>query len=271
MHFILRRFVSLDNAVLSKIEKKCNNIEEKTQFISTPFNNKDEFFENISIITHAGGGMQGQSYLNCKEAFPFYYKEGNRVFEYDIDLSSDGKFICAHTEKEITEKNHLNRKIDSRFSPISIDECLELIKSNKDIKVIFDCKFINLTPFATYIKNSLVSENDLSRIVIQIFNLENINQVRSVWDFKMLYVCMQNTDYSDAVEICLNNDIHAVSVPLNATYDRSGWKLFEKANICSFVYTVNTVDEYSKIRSKGLTGAFSDFLFEKDVLNLRND
>lgn len=266
LHFILRHFASWDNRILKKMQAAEKRIQDKqADDFSLSLPTKDSFFADISIITHAGGGLQGVSYLNSKDAFSYYYDNGNRVFEYDIDLSSDGKFICAHTDESITEKEHIAKKIDGRFTPISIKECISLIKDHKDIKVIFDCKFTDLKPFAEYIKSKLSVVDDLPRIVIQVFNEENIRQVRSVWDFHMLYVCMNNTDYLEAARLCVENNIPAVSISYGAIKDRSGWRVFKKANICSFAYTVNTVQEYKALKDKGIDGVFSDFLFKKDV------
>lgn len=269
LHFILRRFVALDNRIWDKMQQREKKVvEKKTDDFSLSLPSIDSFFADISIITHAGGGLQGMNYLNSKNAFAIYYDNGNRVFEYDIDLSSDGNFICAHTDKSITGKEYLAKRIDGRFTPISIEECISLIKDHKNIKVVFDCKFTDLKPFAEYIKSMLTSEDDLSRIVIQVFNEENIKQVRGIWDFHMLYVCMNNTDYLEAARLCVEHNIPAVSISYGAIKERSGWQVFKKANICSFAYTVNTVQEYKDLKEKGIDGVFSDFLFEKDVDSL---
>ncbi len=273
LHFVLRHFTELDNKILYKLqdtEKQC--ISRETERFSDCLPEKSSFFTRINIITHAGGGLQGMSYLNCKDAFSFYYDNGNRVFEYDVDLSSDGKFICSHSDKSISEKEHLNKKIDNRFYPISIEDCLRFIEVHKDIKVIFDCKFNDLEPFARFIKDSLKLKEDLSRVVIQVFSEENIKQVRSVWDFHMLYVCLNNTDFFNAARLCVQYNIPAVSISVGSIKNRTGWQVFGKANICTFVYTVNTVKQFGELRQSGIDGVFSDFLFDEDVKAFaRND
>ena len=159
----------------------------------------------------------------------------------------------------------MNSKIDHRFSPISMDDCLCLISKYKDIKVVFDCKFCDLQPFAEYVKSSLQEQEDLSRVVIQVFSKENIDQIRRVWNFKMLYVCMNNTDYIETAKICVEYNIGAVSISDSSINNRAGWNVFINANICTFIYTVNTVQRFIELKEAGLCGAFSDFLFEKDV------
>lgn len=266
LHYIFRHITALDNRIMAKMQAaEKAAIEREANKVVDSLPEKDRFFSEISIITHAGGGLQGLSYLNSKDAFSYYYENGNRVFEYDIDLSEDGKYICTHVDRSISESDHMNSKIDHRFSPISMDDCLCLISKYKDIKVVFDCKFCDLQPFAEYVKSSLQEQEDLSRVVIQVFSKENIDQIRRVWNFKMLYVCMNNTDYIETAKICVEYNIGAVSISDSSINNRAGWNVFINANICTFIYTVNTVQRFIELKEAGLCGAFSDFLFEKDV------
>lgn len=265
-HFLLRHIACVDKsleqkiALLSKAESTVN-----TGNLLAPLSVKDKFFSDITIITHAGGGLQGMSYLNCKEAFGFYYNQGNRVFEYDVDISADGKYIATHADKPVSEEEHLRTLVDGRFSPITIKECLDNLVAHSDIKMIFDCKFRQLRDFAQFIVDSCKSDEALSRIVIQVFEEKNIHEIREVYDFKMLHVCMYNADYVEIANCCIRNNIGAVSVPVKAIDERMGWDVFDKSNICAFAYSVNKLSDYKKLKDKKFAGVFSDFLYDKDV------
>lgn len=266
IHFLLRHVASADGIIEQKVASMSKTeCELNTEILLAPLNSKDKFFTDISIITHAGGGLQGMSYLNCKEAFSFYYNQGNRVFEYDVDISSDGKYIATHTENPVTEKEHLDLLVDGRFSPVSIKECLDKLIAYSDIKVVFDCKFRNLKDFAQFIVDNCNSKEALERIVIQVFEETNIHEIREVYDFKMLYVCMYNADYVKIANCCIKNKVGAVSVPVKAIDERIGWEVFDKSNICAFAYSVNILSEYNKLSEKKFTGVFSDFLYDRDV------
>lgn len=41
------------------------------------------------VIAHALGGIGGDTYTNCLEALTLSYEEGARLFEVDLDLTSD--------------------------------------------------------------------------------------------------------------------------------------------------------------------------------------
>lgn len=262
IRFLCRPFVKLDarleRKLIQKERKKYIKSAKQIQRFSYA-NPRDEFFADISVITHAGGGLQGMAYLNCKEALPFYYDMGNRVFEYDVEMGKDG-YVLAHTD----EKNP-DGHLEGRFTPLSLAECLSFLQTHKDIRIIFDCKFKNIGVFASYITELVRNEQALRRIVIQVFKEQDILEVRKAYDFKLLYVCMYATNYAEAVQTCIKHRIGAVSVSVKALNERPDWYIFEKNDICVFAYTVNALKEYKIYKTQGVTGVFSDFLYESDV------
>ena len=260
---VIRVFTKPFAVLNSRLENKINAYYQKQEqnVIIPIFPNRierDGFFEKINLITHAGGGISGLAYLNCEQAFYHYYENGNKVFEYDVVQKGNGEYSLAHDQMEN------NGLIDGRFKALTIEKCFNLLKANNDLIVIFDCKFNDLTDFANYVKNNL-DETALDRVVIQVFSEENISQVRKAYDFKMLFVCMMDTDYLKAVDTCIKHKIGAVSISDKAIKERSGYQVFEKNNICSFIYTVNTSNRFKEIKELGMTGVFSDFLLNVEV------
>ena len=238
---LCRPIVKLDKRLEKSMEvkhKKWESEQESPAF--SKVNLRDPFFADIGVISHAGGGMQGLDYLNCVEGFPYYYEKGNRVFEYDVDRLSTGEFVLTH-EADFVK----GEKIDSRFQPLELDALLDIIREHTDIRVIMDCKFRDLRPFAAYVKEYLKDESILNRIVIQVFNEENILQVKSVYDFKVLHVCLMASDYNEIAKRCVKYKIGAVSIAEKAIRERSGWQVFDKNNICAFVYSINTLKEFA--------------------------
>ena len=263
IRFLCRPFVKLDARLERRLAQREREKNIKTAKQAERFsyaNPRDAFFSKIRIITHAGGGLQGMAYLNCKEALPFYYEKGNRVFEYDVEQKGE-RYILAHTDE-----SNPQGALDGRFTSLGILECLAFLEAHEDMTVIFDCKFENLGAFAAYIK-AHAEEGALKRIVIQVFNEKNILDIRKVYDFKMLHVCMYATDYLQTVQTCIKHGVGAVSVSVKALNERADWEIFEKNDICVFAYTVNTMEEYKRLKDKGITGVFSDFLYDTDVEN----
>ncbi|MCR5665020.1 MAG: hypothetical protein K6G17_09140 [Oscillospiraceae bacterium] len=256
VHFVLRHLASADAA----IEKRLNDAtaDRADYRLLFPPGKVDAFFERIHLITHAGGGLSGLSYLNCEEAYETYRTAGNTVFEYDVDRAEDGTFVLTHDGDG-------RSLIDERFHPMPLEHCLAELQSDEALILIFDCKFSDLTEFAERLIIEVPAAADQERIVIQVFNAENIRQVRQVGPFKMLFVCMMGTDYTEAANLCLENGIGAVSVSEKALRERKGWDVFPRSNIRIYAYTVNRVQDYRVLRGQGVWGVFSDFLTESDI------
>lgn len=266
VHFVLCRFARLDERVEAKLQRYSPKEEKPNGDMLIGKENPDPFFEKIRIITHAGGGLQGMAYLNCADAPEVYYSRGNKTFEFDIQESADGKFVASHDPVKETEEAFLQRKIDGRFSPIKMEAILDFAKEKPDVTVIFDCKVGSLGAFARYLKENLEGSDAIDRVVIQVFREQDILDIREVYDFKMLHVCMYNEEYLAVARRCLEYGIGAVSVSAKAIAERVGWQLFAEKNICIFAYTVNTKEDFVGLRQQHITGVFSDFLLESDVV-----
>lgn len=264
LHFLFRHITQLDNKIEARIQAAAVERLCDTEELPCARENRDPFFAPIRIITHAGGGLQGQNYLNCAEAPEYYYAQGNRVFEFDVAMTRDERFVLSHDRVETTEAEFLNRKLDRRFSPMALAGALAFLESHEDITVIFDCKCGDLGAFARYLHEN-TGETARARIVIQVFREQDVAAIKSVFDFKLLYVCMYNADYQQVTRHCLDHGIGAVSIAYKALRERTGWDVFARKNICVFAYTINTLDQYDWVRAQGITGVFSDFLLETDV------
>lgn len=264
VHYVLRHVVRIDEKVQKYMQaltidcKKCNHTSLAAR------KNTDPFFSLIRVITHAGGGLQGINYLNCSEAMDFYYKKGNRVFEYDVQRSLDNEFVLAHSAVEKSKVDFLMEKIDCRFSPMTLEKVVDFLVEHEDVVVVLDCKFDKLTPVTEYLA-SRVPNCAKGQIVIQVFKEQDVIDIRSVCDFKILYVCMYDADYEMIASQCLKYNIGAVSISHKALQERIGWEIFLNANICVFAYTVNKIEDYEKLRDNGITGVFSDFLYTGDL------
>ena len=264
LHFLCKPFKKADEKILQKMSSVVlKNAQKTAKILYEDRNPRDTFFSKITVITHAGGGLQNLAYLNCKEAFPYYYERGNRVFEYDVEKDERGDFSLSHSEGVNKEKDEALR--NGTFTPMSIEECLQNVLLHNDIIVIFDCKDIDLKEFALFIKNYAKDESALERIIIQVFCEKDVRAVKSVYPFKTLHVCMYAADYEKTAKTCVKHNIGAVSISAKAIKERQGWQIFENNNICVFVYTVNEKTEYEEVKALGLTGVFSDFLLEKGV------
>lgn len=265
LHFGLRHIAALDNKIEKKLLEMTKRRFAPLETNLTTCTSKDPFFKEIRIITHAGGGLAGLDYLNCLEGLQYYYANGNRVFEFDVSKSIDDQYTLSHCDVHVPLEEFLNKKIDLRYSPMTLYSVLDFMIEHDDIQVLFDCKFKKLGLFAKTIKEYVKEKDVLSRVVIQVFEEQNIIDIKSVYDFKLLYVCMMNSDYMEIARQCLTHTIGAVSISGKALTEREDWKVFVKNNICIFAYTINRMEMLEKMLEQEITGVFSDFLLEKEL------
>lgn len=115
---------------------------------------KDAINGNI-YMAHALGGIDGNTYTNSKEAIENTYNKGVRLFEVDVELTSDDKLVCVHGWNkedyenklglEYDENNNImayekfiNSKIKNKYTTLGFDNFVEYMKKYDDIYVMID-------------------------------------------------------------------------------------------------------------------------------------
>ena len=153
------------------------------------------------VIAHAGGALENEGktkkYLNCVEGFYARYKDGTRMFEYDLVFSSDGKLVGTHKFEYLPGNSLNNRisydeynatKIDGKFTGINEEKLFDLIRSYPDAKFIIDTK--EKDPFLVYSRIiDLANEQGLdisSSIIPFIFSVKMLDMINEKYDFKEL-------------------------------------------------------------------------------------
>lgn len=104
--------------------------------------------EELTVILHAGGSMDGMTHLNAQETFEYYYDLGYRYFEYDLRLSSDGRIIATHAwehlsvknPKEITYEEFKALRLENGYTPANEEWLMETIKNHPDVNIVIDAK-----------------------------------------------------------------------------------------------------------------------------------
>ena len=104
--------------------------------------------EELTPILHAGGALDGMTYLNAQESFSFYYAQGYRYFEYDLSLSADGRLIGTHAGEHLggldplamTYAQFKQLQLDHGFTPINEEWLIDTLRQYPDAKIVVDAK-----------------------------------------------------------------------------------------------------------------------------------
>lgn len=102
-------------------------------------------------IAHAFGGIDGKTYLNCKECFENTYQRGYRYFEGDLWMASDGRIVFMHDGQEkrfglpigFTSSQFMARRLEGKYSPLDALSVARMMRDKPDWYLITDVKSDN--------------------------------------------------------------------------------------------------------------------------------
>jgi len=153
--------------------------------------------ECCTVIAHAGGAIDGNSYSNSREAVELNYSYGTRLFEIDFGLTSDGHWVAAHDwpnwkrrsefEGEIppnlstfnatTRKWRKSKKsMDFEYSAIDMTWLDAFLAEHSDAYIITDMK--NIDKYSEFVDVILKSPNR-DQFIFQAYSIEHIDLIKS--------------------------------------------------------------------------------------------
>lgn len=277
-----------DPLVLKNAEKMTaiGNITDSTISkaigYSGGFNKFNYDWTKSGYIAHALGGIDGKSYTNSPQGLEHNYKKGFKVFEVDLDLSSDGELIAWHSfdkkslkemglpEKYATHKPTVaefkSQKSYGKYNTMTFKDVVSYMQKYKDIYMVIDLKQAEEDKIRK-VYNEIVEDaagdyNVLDRIIPQIYNASTYNEVMKIYNFKSAsFTCykMSKIDENEITNYCAMNGIKVLTVD----YRFFTPSLVEKCNargIKLYMNTYNDINEVNRYKKKGVYGFFTDFL-----------
>ena len=256
----------LNNEVLLNINDYKNKIN-----LSDYLKNKNRF------IAHAGGSIANYKYLNALEALEENYSKGLRLFELDLQLTSDN-FIVATHDWESWKKmsgfkgntpptlNEFNKyKILDKFTALDYIKINSWFEKNKDAILITD-KIYNLDA----INNQLKINKE--RIIVETFSEDS-----SIIFLKNGYKIIANIDFlknmNDPIKFLKKNNIKNISVSQRIksklennfiNYLKSFYKINLEKKLLNNgfrFYAFNLNDEKDKITEKDILCDYKQFFY----------
>ncbi len=232
-------------------------------------------------IAHAMGAIDGLTYTNCKEAFEVNYELGHRVFEVDFNLTSDGKMVCRHDwsagyqegideEHVPTEVIFKKTPILGKYTPLTLEDVLLLMKEHEDIYIVTDTKYRDekaLEQFTLILDTvrSTGSEDLLERIIVQIYNDEMLDIVKEVYDFPTIIYTLYQTwggeeeAFPSYCRFCKNNNIRYITMRARLATPKI-LEIADAYGITVLVHTVNDLENAKGFLNNGIKSIYTDEL-----------
>ncbi|MDR1540358.1 MAG: hypothetical protein LBU32_20635 [Clostridiales bacterium] len=228
------------------------------------------------LVAHACGAVGGVAETNSLEALLFNYDMGHRVFEVDLNLTSDGILAGIHdwgaNGRIRSWAELMERKIRGEFTPLSFQRIVSLLSEHRDLFIITDTKSFDysdedmLRQFE--IMQAAAKEKDpevLNRVVIQIYNQDMYYKITEKYKFSnIIYTLYMTRDTEDqVVEFVQKEGIKVVVMPPERANDAFLQKLLSIGEIV-FLHTLNDMETVMGWKAKGVSGFYTDYLVPSD-------
>ena len=236
------------------------------------------------MISHAMGGVDGYSYTNCLEGFQENYAEGHRVFEVDLEYTSDDRLVVWHhwnrqvcsehkKGKAPTHRQFMNYRIFDRFTPLDLEALLGLMSEHPDVRIVVDGKYPETSTakkeyraIVSTAKKLGVSEV-LDRMIVEIYNRDMFDAVDGVHHFKAylltLYKLFDEAPRTSKLEslakFCKRKGIATIAMYAD-WWKPKYFDIIDPYGLEIALYTVNDPDDAERFFDQGVTALFTDFL-----------
>ncbi|MCR4746398.1 MAG: hypothetical protein K5894_14380 [Lachnospiraceae bacterium] len=247
-------------------------------------------------ICHALGRIDEYAYTNSKEAFQENYKKGYRVFEIDVEFTSDDRLVLIHSWKNkdlkkifgierdksenlkaLSYDEFKSNKIYGNYTSLSFEDFTELINDYPDVYIVLDGKY------GSEDKERLVTEYQmiydmisdkcpdmLERFIPQIYDEEMLTTINDIYQWKsMIYTLYHFNDKVDfdpekEIDFAVRNGIKVITMDEDREFDFVASGFFKKKilgnDLMAYVHTINDPEQAVKLMEDGVYGFYSDDL-----------
>lgn len=238
--------------------------------------------EKYSVVCHAlGRTWEGDTATNSKEAFLYNYRQGQRVFEVDLQITSDDIMVLRHdwyqdlgqaeafgwTEEErwaVTAQEFLDAAIYGKYTPLTLEDWFAIMKRYPNIYMVTDTKYSPEVEaqFRIFVDTAIENgyEDVLSRVIVQIYYKGMYDEVMSVYPFENMIWTLYYIGYPDRQEIVDFMDEKGIPVLVmpSSWWDDQKQKDLENSGIKVYVHTVDDEEEAQQRIEQGVSGIYSD-------------
>ena len=243
---------------------------------------KYDWADKNTWIARSMGGIDKYPYTNSKEAFNKSYKEGIRVFEADISLTSDDspvavadwkyfRQMCGMDDEDggaLEEEAFLESRIYTRYTPLTYEDIFGLLTSNTDMYLVVDAHEDDpettkkeMTRFLETAERFDASIFD--RIIVQVASIECADVLSGLreWDSLVFVIRLsdEGTTVKDTVKGAMERGIRLFAIDSQADDDflidrihMMGGKVFLRA--CDDAKQAKAIQQ-----SKGIDGFYTSF------------
>lgn len=259
-----RTFVIQDKLTMSG--KQLSDIISRSDFPASAPNIQSA---KTSLIAHAGGALQKNTYTNSLEAL-----ESNKpyfdLFEMDLIFTSDNELVCLR-DWDVNFERLFNRKVtspltldefrllvaDLEITPCDLSSLMDWLSENPSKYIVTDIKERNLEALEQ-IANRYPEL--MHQIIPQVYQWGEYAQVTELGYDKIIFTlyALRNPSIPRLLQDISKNEYFAVTFPKSIADDLG--ELLVSRGVRTYVHTVNKMQEANALKEIGVWGVYTDFL-----------
>ena len=253
-----------------------------------------EWYEKHLVVCHAlGNSEEGDPEGNYLEALEYNYNLGFRVFEVDIQITSDQVAVLRHdwsmdlgqaeafgwTEEEKpvpTAEEFLEAPIYGKYTPMLLVDLYEIMEERGDIYVVLDPKY---TPeiaeqYQVIVDTALDNgyESVLDRVIVQLYYDGMYDEIMQVYPFKNLLYTLYVYGWPGGASVgkfCEEKDIPVLVMPYTWITDDVIQELEPYPWLKLYPHTIYDLGEAQRMISLSADGIYSANITPSQMIRLK--
>lgn len=296
---IHQKILNLQLSIRDRKESKLMNANlDSIKSLPNLSDEEDAWYTKYHYIAHGGGGLDGKTYSNSLEAMNHSYENGLRVFDIDLDYTTDSVLVCIHGWEENLEQtetsmmnsssfvdrnghtqHHISfhqldyatfksRKIYRSFTPMSAKDVLSYMINHPDVYIATDMKGDVEASYQYLVDRAkeMNADSVLNRIIANVYDYSVYDKIMKIYPFKNTTARQHHVhpnNYYELAKFCIKNNIHVVNMS-SCYINDVGAKLLMSKGIHIYVAVVDYISDMEKLKSDGFSGACTNWLKEND-------
>ena len=231
------------------------------------------------LIAHALGGIDGFVGNNSLEALLENYRLGHRVFEVDLNLTTDGELAAVHNWPSYSGPRSSDEwrevRISGRYTAILLQDLLDFMMEHPDMYIVTDTKSFEYSEEDMMTQFRILYERTfergglslVNRIVPQIYNQEMYHSIGEIYRYPSIIYTLYTSPDSDAQVVEFVRDKPDIKV---ITMGPVRYSQEFHANLAAYdkliyFFTINDHAEIESYREMGVSGFYTDFVYPESI------
>ena len=234
----------------------------------------------VPVFAHAMGTVDGRTETNSLDAFLQSYEAGQRVFEVDLQLTSDGHLVARHDWEQISYYNaeqtfagvmdwetFRQTPVCFYYTPVDVEGLVALLQTYPDVRFVTDSKETDETAVRAQMREiarAIQEAGDPSlweRIIVQIYHEDMYDWVSQEapavnWIFTLYQIA--SPDYKAIGAFCREKNIPVVTLS-SERLKGENVQILHGFGLRVYVHTVNRLRTMLEM-SWGADGFYSDYV-----------